>query len=255
MESSKMDSMHKKRKTYLYLACALTVLLASNIIVLLLDEEALWPLTKEDGLFETLTALFYLGAAILSFIAYFKGKRGNDLILFKTKRNIFLLLLAIIFFIGAGEEINWGQRLLNIDTPEALQKINLQKEINIHNLSLFHNEDAQGRPKSFWAMLLNFNRLLSLFIITYCFVVPLINRFSLTMAKFFRKINLPVVPIWLGIVFVVTIFISEFKEANASLRMVHRLVEIKESNFAFFFMVAGFIFLDQSRRPKTHQSD
>ena len=35
------------------------------------------------------------------------------------------------------EEISWGQRIFDIDTPEALKEVNVQKEINIHNLVFF----------------------------------------------------------------------------------------------------------------------
>lgn len=32
------------------------------------------------------------------------------------------------------EEISWGQRIFGFETPELLQRYNLQKETNIHNL-------------------------------------------------------------------------------------------------------------------------
>ncbi len=32
-----------------------------------------------------------------------------------------------------GEEISWGQRILEFDTPEALQSVNVQNEVNLHN--------------------------------------------------------------------------------------------------------------------------
>jgi hypothetical protein len=46
---------------------------------------------------------------------------------------LYLLLSVTLLFI-AGEEISWGQRILNIETPGYLVELNRQKEMNIHNL-------------------------------------------------------------------------------------------------------------------------
>jgi hypothetical protein len=37
----------------------------------------------------------------------------------------------------AGEEVSWGQRLLNFETPEAIAQQNRQGEINLHNSEVF----------------------------------------------------------------------------------------------------------------------
>jgi hypothetical protein len=47
---------------------------------------------------------------------------------------VFYILAALCSFFLAMEEISWGQRLFNIETPKALKAINAQNEINIHNL-------------------------------------------------------------------------------------------------------------------------
>jgi hypothetical protein len=43
-------------------------------------------------------------------------------------------LVAVAAFIVAGEEISWGQRILGLETPEVLDRINHQGETNIHNI-------------------------------------------------------------------------------------------------------------------------
>jgi hypothetical protein len=43
-----------------------------------------------------------------------------------------LLILAVLFFFDAGEEISWGQRIIGWKTP-ALFRGNTQLETNIHN--------------------------------------------------------------------------------------------------------------------------
>ena len=44
------------------------------------------------------------------------------------------LVFAAGCLIIAGEEIAWGQRLLDLDAPEALDRINHQKELTAHNI-------------------------------------------------------------------------------------------------------------------------
>lgn len=57
--------------------------------------------------------------------------------LLKTKSWWFLtvtLVLGVLLFIAAGEEISWGQRIFGIQSSEYFLKHNAQGETNIHNL-------------------------------------------------------------------------------------------------------------------------
>ena len=112
------------------------LILTYSIPLIFTGKEHLF-LTDEDGLFETAGALMYLFASILFSYLYFKSKSGNDFFFFKTNRNLFYLLLGFLFFICFGEEISWGQRIFNIETPELLKAINMQKEINIQDFYTF----------------------------------------------------------------------------------------------------------------------
>ena len=81
---------------------------------------------KEDGFFENMTILL---ALISSFIFFYLG------IYYKAMdKKIFLFLFAILLFFYSMEEISWGQRIFDLQTPEALKAINYQDEINIHNI-------------------------------------------------------------------------------------------------------------------------
>ncbi len=96
----------------------------------------------EDSLAENCGALFFLltGCILVksSYDMYKKGKADGNFIRWR----FFMVLGAgILFLFAFGEEISWGQRLFNIKTPEALNALNRQGEINIHNLDtrLFNN--------------------------------------------------------------------------------------------------------------------
>jgi hypothetical protein len=47
----------------------------------------------------------------------------------------FLTSYALVFLFGGGEEVSWGQRLLGLETPEALREMNVQGELTLHNLA------------------------------------------------------------------------------------------------------------------------
>lgn len=84
----------------------------------------------EDGPVEYLTGAVYLGAC---FVALLASKE-----FFQTERSLLGALYAVLaagcFFV-AMEEISWGQRILGIDTPPALEEINHQGELNLHNIA------------------------------------------------------------------------------------------------------------------------
>lgn len=79
----------------------------------------------EDGFFECLTALFALIASFIILIS---------LMIKKGKFEIFVkIFLSLFFFLFAMEELSWGQRIFEWETPSILKEINYQNETNIHN--------------------------------------------------------------------------------------------------------------------------
>jgi len=88
-------------------------------------------LTKEDGVIENATVFVYLFSFIfsLSIAKQFKSKK----ILFTL-----FLILGIGFFIIAFEEISWGQRMFDFESPDWFPE-NIQDETNIHNLVVFQS--------------------------------------------------------------------------------------------------------------------
>ena len=85
---------------------------------------------EEDGIIEYSTAVLLLSVSI-----YFINKLLKKSKVISSK-NIGIILFSIIFFFGFGEEISWGQRIFNIETPQFFVENNLQSETNIHNLMI-----------------------------------------------------------------------------------------------------------------------
>jgi hypothetical protein len=216
----------KTKSAVIYSSIFISIILCW-IIFFFFTDEVLINLTLEDHFFEWLGTIFLLVSSILFFISFLRDETGNDFFLFKTKRNYFFLLLAILFIIGFGEEISWGQRIFHVQTPESLMRLNNQEETNIHNLKVFRG-------------LLDFNHLFTYFWITYCLIIPLLYQKSSVVKKFLVRINLPIVPIWLGIFFLFSYSISivlKFTLVN----LLHPISEIKETSLCFLFFVYSII--------------
>lgn len=101
--------------------CGISLMIATATI----DPSMATQLTKEDGFVENLTMLFFASAGALCTLFAFHS-RGS--------LRYYLGLWALLSFLFCGEEISWGQRWFNYETPEFLSD-NYQGEANIHNLS------------------------------------------------------------------------------------------------------------------------
>lgn len=231
-----------KHKKFLYITISIIWLIITYSVFYLFDNETIKIISGEDGFFEMLTAIFFFIASISFFYLYFKDRLGNNFYILKTKKNIFFLLLGILFLFGSGEEISWGQRIFNIETPQALKEINTQKELNIHNIAIFHGDIEKGKPKTGLAKLMTIGMLFQMFWFTYCFLIPVINKSSSNISKILKTINLPIVPIWMGVLFVLNYIISRIVNFQL-LDGHHYVIENKESAFAFLFFIVGIYFI------------
>lgn len=93
-------------------------------------------LDKEDSPLEYATfALFALaaGVSILAWRSIAKKMKPSRLQKFWQ---LLLIVSALGLSFVAFEEISWGQRIIGINTPDALATRNLQNETNIHNLDV-----------------------------------------------------------------------------------------------------------------------
>lgn len=209
--------------------------------IIFLGDAQIVALSREDGPIENIGAGMFLLASCLFLAAYLNSSgSGNRLGRFATVRNLFYLLLALLFLVCAGEEISWGQRIFDWETPQILDELNAQGETNLHNIQIFHYANPDGSRKSFAGMLLNMNRLFSIFWLSFCVIIPLINRYSARVRQFFCRIGLPITPIWIGALFLShAVFVQILLEyfAGTSEVKFYAVNELKESNYAFMFVL------------------
>ena len=227
------------KKNYLFV---IAVLLISYSVIFIFDKNTIYFLTKEDGVIESIGALWFLFASIILIYLYLRDKTGYKLLGIKSKRNIFYLLLGLLLFVAFGEEISWGQRIFNFETSESIKEINAQGEVNIHNLHFLHGIDEHGNTKTGIQYLLTASTLFLLFWVIYCVVLPILSKLSVWAHDFLKKLNIPIVPLWIGAMFVLNYLLSRLVGELSDLDS-HAIVEIKEANTAFLFFIVALTFM------------
>lgn len=126
-----IDNVAKGHRDRVRLALAVTLggLCYAFYVLYLYEVRPVWYalFICEDNAAEYGTAMSFLAAAAVSLWAavFAKGKA----------RRVGSLVLALGLFALGMEEISWGQRILGLETPEALRGVNLQEEITLHNLA------------------------------------------------------------------------------------------------------------------------
>ena len=177
----------------------LLILIALSFLLSFPDVKYDQLITDEDSWIENFSAIAFLVAAIIFFVCYWRSKgNGNDLLFFKSSRNLVFLGLGLLFFVAFGEEISWGQRIFGWATPESLAAINYQQETNIHNLDFFNFKNETD--DSFWSFLfvLNAGRIFFYFWFSYLILIPFAYKFIPKCKTWIEKINIPVPAMWLG---------------------------------------------------------
>ena len=228
------------------------ILFGGSYGALWLDASTVRSLAREDGFFEYSTAIAFLVACVVALTLFAKSTSGNNLFFFTTRRNIFYVLLAFLFFVIAGEELSWGQRIVGFDISESIRARNIQEEFNIHNLEFFDRRGAAASNDSTLLVFLTIQRMYSMFWLAYCFLIPIISRVMEPVAALTRSVNLPLAPVWLGVLFPINYLCSFFLlkgVPGGAGNLSRQVVEITEFVFSALFLALVCAWaLDQRRR-------
>ena len=93
-------------------------------------------LLNEDGIAEWAQFALYVGALLFSLQLLWR-RRADAARGFRSRAGLQWLgwlLLALLFFFIAGEEISWGERITRLGV-EWIRQINTQQETNLHNIA------------------------------------------------------------------------------------------------------------------------
>ena len=133
----------------------LVVLMVLTYSIALLDRAVIDTWIQEDGVFESFGAAALLAAAVFSFVGFLRTRRGINEGAGRRLKPAAFLMLALLFLVGAGEEVSWGQRIFGWETPEGLKQSNAQGETTLHNLDPVH-EKFVSAPRLFTIFWLGF---------------------------------------------------------------------------------------------------
>jgi len=239
-----------------YILVIVIVLSITHLSIFLIDLNTYHWVYSEDGVIENLTAgLFLLSAIIfgLSFIRY---------------RRIFYIVFALIFFIAFGEEISWGQRILGFSTPASLASINVQGELNLHNLELFNAYVEGGEPKVGLDKIFSITFLYKIFWLVYGIMIPLLFLCSERIRNLTTAWGIAVAPIVIGIFFLINWAIMKLSMQYAQIAFSiypdglrqssqgHYLMEIYEFSSSLIFLCTSIYFYRQGipTEPKNPKS-
>ena len=194
-------------------------------MIMLLGSDSIAALTREDGYVETFGALCFLVTAVAFLMS------------FRARHNVFYLLFGLLFLFGFLEEISYGQRLFGFATPSFFLQHNVQQEFNIHNLEWLHGGEEAGASTGYADKALNMDRLFSAFWFSYCVLAPVLCYVSVTASRMAKRIRLPIIPVVIGMMFLLNYVVAKGLEVAAPSLASH-VIEIKETSFAYLF--AGF---------------
>ena len=152
------------------------------------DPEGYYALIREDGPVEYASAVFWIAAALLLFLSMLLNRKRRSSFSLRVLPHF---LLAIFFIVCAGEEISWGQRILDLQTPDFLKAVNVQNEITLHNIasiSVFSNAFFLGT-------------------LVFFLLIPYIESRNALWQKFSEYYSLPVASRHVVIVFCISLLI------------------------------------------------
>ncbi|MBU3714450.1 MAG: hypothetical protein FGM46_05820 [Ferruginibacter sp.] len=212
----------------LYIFAAILVIFCSYFLYNQLDVTSLIRLGNENEFFELATAICFVTGSFIFFR------------LFSIQKNIFFILLGICLFLGAGEELSWGQHLFNFNTPKLIEANNVQKEFNIHNLEIFNTDKFDNSRKTGTERFLEINFLFRLFCLTYGFLLPVLVFYFKPIKKFTEKVKLDIPPATIGSLFITNWLVYKL---TLLLTKKNHPIAYYETSTEMYEFIASFIFL------------
>jgi hypothetical protein len=211
---------------------AVVVYILAGFSTLVVGERLGGMLFDEDGYFENMGAF---GLFVTSFVFAYglvKISKMRPATLFFRLRQLILLGCALVAFFGAGEEISWGQRIFNWQTPTAMNQINDQGETNVHNIVVLgHDLPFERAFDAFWMSLTVLLPLATMYI----------RPLRALVGRFFSVPHLGV-----GFLFLCNYLWAKVAEplfqsgyVYSQVPYIQAVQEIKESNYELLFVLAA----------------
>jgi len=180
-------------KNEILVLALIAVIMSIGFILVFTNLPAFERYTIEDGIVEWLTVLGLLMGSFTCFARAIQLRPYRSW-LFITG----CVLLGLLLFFGAGEEISWGQRIFGIESYDYFKQNNTQGETNLHNLIV------GGVRINRWV----FSFFMTAFMGFYVVLMPLLYRTKKGMQRFVTYCGIPLPKIYQALAFVVLFALS-----------------------------------------------
>ncbi|HWT25081.1 MAG TPA: hypothetical protein VN213_16385 [Solirubrobacteraceae bacterium] len=176
------------RLTPIVAPLSLALVITASVLPPRLDARFVDASTREDGIVESCGASAPAVGAVVSFAAFRRAGRLRSPSRPALLKRLSYLAFGLFLFVALGEEIGWRQRLLGVETPDAIRRVNAQAEMNLHGMGATPTTDANQQVfKAVWVGL--------------GVVIPVVavtaRRVRVALGRF-----VPVLPLWLALLFV-----------------------------------------------------
>lgn len=235
-------------KPGVYLVLAIYIALAYSVLAM--GNDLLAVAVPEDHYFEIVGASALFATSFLFLYGFKLARKLLDGTWMSLVKRLVYLGLALLFFVGAGEEISWGQRMFGFVTPEAISQVNKQEEFNLHNLTVWEA-----------SRYLDADRLFDLFWFSFCVLMPAMTLVAPSFRRWAGQF-VPIVPWGISLLFLYNYLWAKlakllFGAAYTFDRIpfAQAVQEIKESNYAIIFILVGlFAIQDLQMSRAAHRS-
>jgi hypothetical protein len=239
----------KQSKSSIVFLIAAGAFLGITFLPLFASERILDLFAREDGIFENLTALYLFLIGLIFVVAFFRFR--NALLWLKLS----YAGLALLFFLGAGEEVSWGERIFRWDDRNLIRGINVQNELTIHNLKYFQGEEA--------ILPVSASQIFTAFAFGIAVVIPLACKLSPKIERFVAP-RFPVLPLYVGVLVVLTYIFQKLMVRllplfpalyqHPSMPIPQGVHEIREHGYSFALLLSVLFYFRQKRASVTVNS-
>ncbi len=240
-----VSSHMKQQKTSILFLIIAAIFIGITFLPLFASERILDLFAREDGVFENLTALYLFVIALVFGVALFYVRTASLLL------KLSYTGLALLFFLGAGEEISWGERIFHWEDQNFIRGVNVQEEFTLHNLKYFQGEES--------IIPVSASQLFVVFAFIFAVLIPLACTISPRISEFVAP-RFPVLPLYPGVLVVLTYIFQKLMlrvlpivpalYQHPTMPIPQGVHEIREHGFTFALLASVIIYFSREWAAK-----
>lgn len=190
---------------------------------------------SEYSFMEIISALLYFFSFILCLLSIYK------------RRSLFIIFFTILNFIFLCEETNWFQVFFDYSIP-AIERLNSQNEISIHNLYILRHGGLRD-PNFNFRSLLDSQNLFRLFFFSFFLVIPYFCFKFNIFKKLLNKLGYisPKLNVIIPLILVSTINIVLTILVQHGTNLSSTFAEIRELIYSFFLFTYSYGYFNEIR--------